>query len=209
MLHSMGEAACDQGETRRATTLLQEALMLSRQVGQRDLTALALSNLGYILQMQGDSAQALALLEESVAWLRQTKHQGLAWALYRLGVVASAQGDDVRATAVLREALVLQQQSGVMKGVIVRSLERLAGLAARQQRPARAARLFGAAETLREAIGAPLPPSERVDYDRDVAGARAQLGEEAFAAAWAAGRAMTVEQAISEALAEDAGRARM
>jgi predicted ATPase/class 3 adenylate cyclase/Tfp pilus assembly protein PilF len=203
VLHSMGDATCDQGETARATTLYQEALMLSRQVGHGDLTALALSNLGYISQMQGDSAQAQALLEESVAWLRQTKHQGLAWALYRLGMVASAQGDDVRATAVLREALILQQQSGLMKGVIVRSLERLAGLAARQQRPARAAQLFGAAETLREAIGAPLPPSERVDYDRDVAGARAQLDEATFAAAWAQGCAMTLEQAIELALDEE------
>ena len=176
--------------------------MLSRQVGQRDLTALALSNLGHILQMQGESAQALALLEESVVWLRHTKHQGLAWALYRLGMVASAQGDDVRATAVLREALVLQQQSGVMKGVIVRSLERLAGLAARQQPPARAARLFGATETLREAIGAPMPPSERADYDRDVASARAQLDEATFATAWTEGRAMTLEQAIGIALDE-------
>jgi hypothetical protein len=69
----------------------------------------------------------------------------------------------------------------------VRILECLAGLAARQQRPARATRLLGAVETLREAIGAPLPPGERAAYACTVATARAQLDEATFAAAWAAG----------------------
>ena len=40
------------------------------------------------------------------------------------------------------------------------------------------------------------------DIERLVATARAQLGEEAFAAAWAAGRALTLEQAVAEALGE-------
>jgi DNA-binding NarL/FixJ family response regulator len=43
-------------------------------------------------------------------------------------------------------------------------------------------------------------PDLRTDYDRYVAAARAQLGEDAFAASWAAGRALTLEQAITEAL---------
>jgi hypothetical protein len=47
-----------------------------------------------------------------------------------------------------------------------------------------------------------VPPVARHDYDRDVAVARAQLGETAFAAAWAEGRAMTLEQAVAYALEE-------
>jgi hypothetical protein len=61
-------------------------------------------------------------------------------------------------------------------------------------------RVFGAAEALREAQGRPLPPVERADYEREVGAVRAVLGEEAFAAAWAAGRAMTLEQVILFAL---------
>jgi hypothetical protein len=60
--------------------------------------------------------------------------------------------------------------------------------------------LFGAAEALREAVDEPLPPAYRAGYERDLAAARLELDEEAFAAAWAAGRAMTIEEAIAEAL---------
>jgi hypothetical protein len=49
-------------------------------------------------------------------------------------------------------------------------------------------------------MGAPLPPSERPDYDRGVAAVRAGLGEEAFAEAWEEGRKMTVEEAIQLAM---------
>jgi tetratricopeptide (TPR) repeat protein len=161
---------------------------------------LALCMLGRVAHAQGDDAQALALLEESLAWFRDAGHNyGLAWALRHLSAVAYAQGDDMRAAAVLREALVVQEQQG-LKGMIGESLERFAGLALRHGRAARAARLFGAAEALRTALGAPLPPSERTDYDRDVASSRAQLDAATFAAAWAQGRALPLEQAIADAL---------
>src|SRR5947209_12434670 len=48
-----------------------------------------------------------------------------------------------------------------------------------------AAQLWGAAESLREAIGAPMPPVDRAPYERALATARARLGEQAFARAWA------------------------
>jgi DNA-binding NarL/FixJ family response regulator len=65
---------------------------------------------------------------------------------------------------------------------------------------ARAARLFGAAEALRGAVGASVLPFYRADYERGVAAARAGLDEQSFAAAWERGRAMTLEQAIGYAL---------
>ena len=63
--------------------------------------------------------------------------------------------------------------------------------------PAWAARLWGRALALREAMGAPISPVERASYERSVAAARALLGEKAFAAAWAEGRNMTPEQALA------------
>jgi hypothetical protein len=69
----------------------------------------------------------------------------------------------------------------------------------------RAARLFGAAAALREAIGAPMPPSEHEAYRRRVCRAREMLGEAAFDAARAEGRAMTPDQAIAYALQENRG----
>src|SRR5216683_2022066 len=60
-----------------------------------------------------------------------------------------------------------------------------------------AARLWGAAEALREAIGAPIPPVYRAAYERAVAATRVSLGENTFAATWAEGRTMTPEQALA------------
>jgi hypothetical protein len=64
------------------------------------------------------------------------------------------------------------------------------------------ARLLGTAQALREAIRRPMAPPDRPLVDRAVAAARRSLGEEAVAAAWAEGRAMTLEQAVAYALEE-------
>jgi hypothetical protein len=77
-------------------------------------------------------------------------------------------------------------------------------VACAQGQPERATRLCAAVAAMRTAIGAPLPPPERATYDATVATARAALGEDTFAAAWAAGQALPLEQAIAEALGEEA-----
>jgi non-specific serine/threonine protein kinase len=78
----------------------------------------------------------------------------------------------------------------------------VAGLAVAQGRAARAARLFGAVAGVRTATGRTMPEGLRVQYDHDLAAARAALGQAAFAAAWTAGQALTLEGAVAEALAE-------
>jgi hypothetical protein len=117
----------------------------------------------------------------------------MALALCRLGMVAHAQGDDERAMALYGESLALRRELGDKHG-LAECLEGLAGVAVAQRQLERAARLLGAAETLRETTGAPLSPGERVRYDRDVSAVRAGLGEVAFAAARATGKAMPLEQ---------------
>ena len=67
----------------------------------------------------------------------------------------------------------------------------------------RAARLYGAAEALREVTRSPLALFDSPAYVRGVAEARAKLDEAVFAADWAAGRTMALEQIIAEAHAED------
>jgi DNA-binding CsgD family transcriptional regulator len=71
-----------------------------------------------------------------------------------------------------------------------------------QGQPERAARLYGAAEALREASGAALSTEERAERDRDVARARGGVERAAFEAARAAGKAMSLEQAVIFALAD-------
>jgi hypothetical protein len=108
----------------------------------------------------------------------------------------------VHAQACLTESLAQFQEQDNRRR-IAQCLEGLAGVAAAQVRPGRTARLCGAAEALREAIGTPIWPVDRPTYERDVATMRAQLDEATFVAAWAEGRAMPLEQAIAYALNDE------
>jgi len=202
-LNGLGDVALSQGDYPRATARYQEALTLFRQVGDKNGSAYALRNLGRASAAQGDLAQATTLLEQSVAWFRQAGNEwGLAETLHHLAAVAAAEGEYAKAAALLHESLTLQRKLGA-KRLIAESLEHVAGLAAAQGQPARAARLFGAAAALREALGTPLPLVLHAEYERAVAAARTQIDPTTFAAEWAAGRTMTVEQAVAYALDRD------
>jgi tetratricopeptide (TPR) repeat protein len=197
---SLGEVALNQGDTARATVLFQDALDVFRQEDNWYMGGWALLNLGWIAYAQGDLVRALQLCEETLALFRNLDYRaGVAWALLDLARVARVQGDHDMAARRFAESLLLCQDVEDAKGTL-HCLEGLAGMAAASRQPERAARLFGAATTLRESAGIPLPPVNRADYDRDVVVARAQLDEPTFAAAWADGQQMTLEQAIAEAL---------
>jgi hypothetical protein len=101
----------------------------------------------------------------------------------------------------LEEGLTTYRELG-SKGGIAQLLEALSELALAEGKPERTARLCGAAEALRDILCLPLGPVDRAEYERNVAAARAALGKEAFVAAWAEGRAMTLEQAVAYALNE-------
>jgi hypothetical protein len=69
--------------------------------------------------------------------------------------------------------------------------------------PARAARLYGAAEALWTRVSIAPDPGSRAQVERHLAAARVRLDEAAWSAAWGEGRAMSSEQAIAYALEED------
>ena len=189
-----GLVAHDLGELDRAQSILEEGLCLAREVGNKVIIAWALIQLGDVLQSQGEVASALPLLEEAISLWRVVARWGLAPALYSRGYMAFLAGDLVRAEVLYRESLNLWSELGTRRGV-ADSLEGLGGLYLAQGDPARAARLYAAAETIRQTIGAPQPPRKIAEYERQVATVRCQLGNEQFATAWAEGQAMTSEQA--------------
>ena len=107
--------------------------------------------------------------------------------------------DDHEAAAeFLREGLALNREVGSWEYVAY-SLE---GLAGARGEGVRSARLFGAAERLREDIAAPLPPVDRAGYERSMVASRAQLDGATWEAAWKQGRAMSTEEAVEHALSE-------
>jgi hypothetical protein len=105
----------------------------------------------------------------------------------------------MRATALYQEALLLSRAIGI-KVMMADGLEGLAWSVVAQGQPEWAARLGGAAEALRKTLSVPLSLERRAGHDQAVAAMRAALDEEAFAAAWAAGRSMPLEAAIAYAL---------
>jgi hypothetical protein len=132
--------------------------------------------------------------------------QGIAQSLHSLANVAREQGDYSSAQALYKESLAIKQELGDRWG-IAGSLEGLAYIASASAGPARAARIWGGAERLREEIGSALPPIDRPGHDLQVAAARSALGDDvAFDRAWQAGRALTLEQAIADALEEQVER---
>ena len=81
----------------------------------------------------------------------------------------------------------------------------MASVAGARGEAERAARLFGASEVLREVMGTPPEPGESALQEPYLSAARSQLDETSWQEAWAEGRAMTLEEAISYALEEEAG----
>jgi predicted ATPase/class 3 adenylate cyclase/DNA-binding CsgD family transcriptional regulator len=177
-------------------SLLGESLTLFKELGHKEGIAWALGLLGQVFLQQGDAVTTRSLLEESVVISGEI---GIRWSTAQsLSVLARAsasEGDYSAAQVLYEESLAIARKVG-NKWLIASCLEGLADLVAAQGEPAWAVRLWGAAEALRDTIGAPLPPVYHADYDRSVAAVRAQLGEKVFAAAWAEGRAMTLEQVL-------------
>jgi non-specific serine/threonine protein kinase len=112
------------------------------------------------------------------------------------------QGDYARALVLYQESLALARLIE-NKEHIACCMVGLGGVAGALRQAERAARLLSAAETLLDTIGLSLAawPEVRADFDRYVAVPRVHLSEEAFAAAWAEGQALTLDQAVAEALA--------
>jgi len=189
-----------QGDAERASALYERSLALWKEVGEPWGLAMVLSNLGIEAYEQGDHMRALALHRESLALRRSLGDKlGVSWSLTNVAIVCVRLGRHERAVALFEESLALARQLGD-KANVTDIVEGLAEVALARTWMERAARLFAAVEVLRAATGDPTSPAKRARYDRNVAAARAALGEDTFAAAWQAGQAMTAEETIAYAL---------
>jgi tetratricopeptide (TPR) repeat protein len=192
--------AIDEGDFATARDLHAESLAIGRDLGDRRGIALGLAGLGRIAAVQGDWATARTSHEESLAIVRELGDmRNIARLLMHLGWVAVEQQDPAGAQERLAESLAIADELGDSLSLID-GLELSASLALALGRMDRAAQLRGAAEAYREVIGVPPRPTERASDDVDIAAIRAALGEPGFAAVWAEGRAMTLEQAVTYAL---------
>lgn len=197
-----GMVAMADGRVQEACALFEEGVQLLRPLGQNWLLATSLLNLGTASVHARDGARARSLLEEAGSVYdrlgdrhfsaRASVQQGFAWMV---------DGEIVRAASLISEALrtfvELEDPWGTAE-----CLEAIAAVRAAEGSAERAARTGGSAEVLRATITVLPLASDRIWIESYLEGARASLGAEAWQKAWDAGRGMSVEDAIEDALAQ-------
>jgi tetratricopeptide (TPR) repeat protein len=194
------------GDLEQATILAREGLAAAEDAQDRVLSAEFRARLALIDIFQGNPGEAIEPLSEAVAVQRAAGAMDqLTMLLASLGTAERLIGDLSAATGHYREALEISLSVGnrVIVGTMIFGF---VWIASSEHRHERAARLLGAAARIRrDAGGGPLPELMRRLGDPE-ADARRALGDEAFERAKADGEAMTLEQAVSYALA-DGGQA--
>ncbi|MFN8483159.1 MAG: helix-turn-helix domain-containing protein [Anaerolineae bacterium] len=200
-LHLLALNATEQGDLARAYALHQQTLPLFQAIGDERGETFARNGLGLVAAAQGDYATARGHFAQSAAIRRRLGDKSfLAYSLGWLALVSVRLGDLDAARAALEEGVAVRRELGD-EGGLAASCEGLAAMAAAEGKAARAARLFGAAERVRERAGNSVPNTEMGEYRHNVAVARSQMAEDEFAAAWAEGRAMSLDEALALALA--------
>ncbi len=186
------------GQDRELKEQLEQVMSLYQSLGVKAQFAEALGFLGLLLLRRGENDAAHALLTESLKLRTEVAdEQGLTWAEIWLARVELAQHRLSEARCLLERGLsrAIQAHSRLYTAM---GLEELGKVAAIQCESIWAAQLFGAAEALREKLGAPKPPIERSEHEVLIAAVRAALGEASFQDTWARGRSMEPAQALSE-----------
>ena len=202
-LNALSVMAGNRGNFERAEALWEEGLALARKLGDRRRVTAILHNMALAKLAQGNFERAEALWEENLVLGKQSQDTlGIALSYVHLGIVATRRGDLERARTLLEEGLVLMGELGIKAG-IAQTLESLAGLAGASGETQEAARLWGAADALREAVGVPWLSLERRIHWPYLDAIRSRSEEAVWTEAWEEGRAMTPEEAVTHALKEE------
>jgi tetratricopeptide (TPR) repeat protein len=202
-LNILGILAMYREDAVGATTLYEEALGLVRASGNIHTLASITANFGLKLMLDGDYEKAQALMDESVKLNLALKDRySQAIDLHNLGLLALLRGDPERAAVLFAQSVEMSVDLLDRVGVTV-DFDALAAVAGERGDTLRAVRLWGAAEAIRDAIGVPQLDDEAMVVGPFVEAARSRLDEAAYRNAWEEGRAMTQEQAVALALADE------
>ncbi len=199
-LNLLGSVERDRGSLDAARRWFEEALALVEDHVEASVWAPPiLMNLGLLAAIQGDVAEARQWYEATLAALPANAVTFIRpMVLGNLASIAWDAGDRPRAAVLQREALPLRRELWDVLA-LANSLANAAEHAASGGRPEVAARLLGAAETLRLRRRVAIEPFTLDDRHALVERVREQLGHPTFAAAWAQGENLPLDQAITEA----------
>ncbi|MFN8592314.1 MAG: helix-turn-helix domain-containing protein [Thermomicrobiales bacterium] len=197
---ALAEAAWTENDLPQALILGEEAIARLREVDASIWLSIALADMGTVALIHGDCERGDAWIAEGLAL---TRARGDRWfvanKLCDLGAIAVNNGNLAEAARHLGESVRLY---GQLRDTwyLASPLCGIAAIAVAIDQPEAAARLLGTAARLREASGSAAWPWEQARDDQTVAAARAALGDEAYAHARAAGREVSVSQAVAEAV---------
>jgi tetratricopeptide (TPR) repeat protein len=195
-----GVIVMTQGNLQTLHAYHEEGLQLLKETGSYWVIAMTEFGYGLLTGAQGNYADAQAQFEVCIPLFTELRDRHrLAMVRSELAHLERRRGHFVQAKPLYRETLLEWQRLG-HRAAIAHELECCAFIAKAQEDDMRAARLFGAAEALRQNINIPMTPLERAEYEPEVNDLLANTEEATFAKAWAEGRAMTMEQAIAFAL---------
>jgi predicted ATPase/DNA-binding SARP family transcriptional activator len=202
-VHLLSQVAVELGQRDRALAYAEESLRLARELGHVRGLIVSLRELGTLTAEGGDQARANELLDESERLAREHgDDSALAAILLDQSGLALVARDTESAASLARAAVELYSRYGTTAG-IAEGVHVLALAAEADGSPDRAARLIGAAEALRDAAGTRLMATNAGDFEDAIQRASASLGEAAFEAARAEGRALSVEEAVALATADE------
>ena len=203
-LADVATASHSMGDFERATELYEDSMHLFREQGDKQFLAYCLNNLALLVCSKGDLGRATKLTEEAVALLRELGARGnVSMGLCNLGWMALLQNDIGRAADFYRESLSLSWDTG-LNPLVQNALEGSACVAGAEGDAERAARLWGAAQSLHQTKGIPRDTDFLAEADARISAVRTGMGEEAWEEAWHKGRAMSLDEAVSYALEEEA-----
>ena len=190
-LHHLGNLAYLQGDPLSAWALQEESRSMFQDLGNRQGIAWTLGELARVAEAQENTSAARELCDEAIEMFREMGNRhGLAAILVQLGALAIERGDLEEARRCYQESLETRMAMGFLVGV-AECLLAIAELNLTEGQPGDAAVLWGAAEALNE---------QKRTSKATIQKALTQLGPEAFAIAWSAGKALSLEQAAARAL---------
>jgi predicted ATPase len=199
-LELLGVATAMDGDLEQGISLLQETRRLAREQNDTWMRGFHCVDLGYALMRNGDYADAETIFADG---LRVSDEIGMkineAYCRTFLAALKIRIGNLQLARQNLQESAKIFMDARDRFGPTM-SLIYFAELAKVERKLEMAAKLFAAAAEICRSAGITLFPLERGTLDRSVSELRAQLPKASFKAAWAEGRAMSLEQAVAYAL---------
>jgi non-specific serine/threonine protein kinase len=192
------------GDAAQHAAHAEQAASLAREIGDTNWLGWALLELGEATRDLGDPRQGAEILEEAIRLLASVDDRwGEMHVTISLAVIVHAAGDLVRARSLFQRGVTLAVDLASPWGV-AHAFIGLAAVAAGEGRDEQAAWLLGAAENLRASNDYQFGPELLAPRDEANRMARTHLGEAGFAAAWEAGRTLSLDDAVALALAGDA-----